>query len=199
LVAKVVKSLSIKSTVHLEAMQWLNEPTHWSSSSNQIIVRTSPKTDFWRVTHYGFIRDNGHFYFDQINTDFIVEVDIRGGYKDLYDQAGIMIRSDENHWIKTGIEYVDGVQHLSAVVTHGYSDWSVTPLPTPLSPLRLRVERRKEAIHISYVNENSKYALLRLAYFPIMEVQVGIMCASPDGNGYEVVFDNYQLRKQSAA
>jgi uncharacterized protein len=117
-------------------MQWLNEPAHWSISGNQIIVRTSPKTDFWRITHYGFIRDNGHFYFDQINTDFVVEVDIRGSYKDLYDQAGIMIRSDENHWIKAGIEYVDGVQHLSAVVTHGYSDWSVTPLLTPLSPLR---------------------------------------------------------------
>ena len=85
-------------------MQWLNEPAHWSSSSNRIIVTTSPKTDFWHVTHYGFIRDSGHFYFEQINTDFIVEVEISGSYKDLYDQAGIMIRSDENHWIKTGVE-----------------------------------------------------------------------------------------------
>jgi len=181
-------------------MQWLNEPAHWSSSSDQIMVRTSPKTDFWRVTHYGFIRDNGHFYFDRVDTDFVVEVGIRGSYKDLYDQAGIMIRADENHWIKTGIEFVDGVQHLSAVVTHDYSDWSVTPLVTPLSPLRLRVERRKEAIHISYVDANAKYALLRLAYFPIMEeVQVGIMCASPEGEGYEVVFNNYQLIKLSVA
>ena len=181
-------------------MQWLNEPAHWSSSSNRIIVTTSPKTDFWRVTHYGFIRDSGHFYFEQINTDFIVEVEISGSYKDLYDQAGIMIRSDENHWIKTGIEYVDGLQHLSAVVTHDYSDWSVTPLLKPLASLRLRVERRKEAIHISYLDANSRYALLRLAYFPIVtEVQVGIMCASPEGDGYEVVFDNYQSIEQSAA
>lgn len=181
-------------------MQWLNEPAHWSSSNNRIIVSTLPKTDFWRITHYGFIRDNGHFYFDRVNTDFVVEVEISGSYKDLYDQAGIMIRSNENHWIKTGIEYVDGVQHLSAVVTHDYSDWSVTPLLTPLSPLRLYVERRKEAIRISYVDANSKYALLRLAYFPVMqEVQVGIMCASPEGDGYEVVFDNYRLIKQFAA
>jgi uncharacterized protein len=181
-------------------MQWLNEPTHWSSSSNRIIVSTLPKTDFWRVTHYGFIRDNGHFYFDRVTTDFIVEVEISGSYKDLYDQAGIMIRSDENHWIKTGIEYVDGVQNLSAVVTHDYSDWSVMPLLKSLTSLRLRVERRKEAIHISYLDENSKYALLRLAYFPLVpEVQVGIMCASPEGDGYEVVFDNYRLIKQFAA
>ena len=181
-------------------MQWLNEPAHWSSSSNRIVVNTSPNTDFWRVTHYGFIRDSGHFYFERVNTDFVVEVEIRGNYQDLYDQAGIMIRSDENHWIKTGIEYVDGVQHLSAVVTHDYSDWSVTPLLKPLASLRLRVERRKEAIHISYLDASSKYALLRLAYFPIVpELQVGIMCASPEGDGYEVVFNNYRLIKQSAA
>jgi uncharacterized protein len=178
-------------------MKWLNEPAQWSSSSNRIVVNTSPKTDFWRVTHYGFIRDSGHFYFEQVNTDFVVEVEIRGSYKDLYDQAGIMIRSDENHWLKTGIEFVDGVQHLSAVVTHDYSDWSVTPLLKPPASLRLRVERRKEAIHISYLDANSKYALLRLAYFPIVpEVQVGIMCASPEGDGYEVIFDNYRLIKQ---
>ena len=183
----------------IEAMEWLNEPAQWSSSNDRIIINTLPKTDFWRVTHYGFIRDNGHFYFDRVNTDFVVEVEIRGSYQDLYDQAGIMIRSDEHHWIKTGIEYVDGVQHLSAVVTHEYSDWSLTPLLTPLSSIRLRVERRKEAIHISYLDTNSKYVLLRLAYFPNTEVQVGIVCASPEGNGYEVVFDNYRLFARSAA
>ncbi|MUL35390.1 DUF1349 domain-containing protein [Gloeocapsopsis dulcis] len=181
-------------------MKWLNEPAHWSSSGNQIIVNTLPKTDFWRVTHYGFIRDNGHFYYDQVNTDFVVEVEIHGEYKDLYDQAGIMVRSDENHWIKTGIEYVEGLQHsISAVVTHNYSDWSVTPLLTPPPSLRLRVERRKEAIHIFYVDASLKYSLLRLAYFPTMqEVQVGIMCASPEGSGYQVVFDDYRLTKQPA-
>lgn len=187
----------MKSVCYITTMQWLNEPAHWSISGNQIIVKTSPNTDFWRVTHYDFIRDSGHFYFERVNTDFVVDVEIRGSYQDLYDQAGIMIRSDENHWIKTGIEYVDGVQNLSAVVTHDYSDWSVTPLPKPLTALHLRVERRKEAIHISYLDANSNYALLRLAYFPIVpELQVGIMCASPEGSGYEVVFDNYQLIKQ---
>lgn len=42
----------------------------------------------------------------------------------MYDQAGIMVFSDEKNWIKTSIEYVEGLQHLNAVVTHNYSDWS---------------------------------------------------------------------------
>lgn len=178
-------------------MEWFNEPCNWSHSGKQIIVKTSPKTDFWRITHYGFIRDNGHFYFERVNTDFVVEVKIRGNYTDLYDQAGIMIRADENHWIKTGIEYVDGVQNFSAVVTHKYSDWSFTPLLNFSEVFQLRVERCKEAIHIAYLDESSRYIPFRMTYFPIEEdIQVGIMCASPQGDGYEVIFEDYQLIRQ---
>lgn len=173
-------------------MQWLNEPSQWSLSGNQIIVTTAPKTDFWRITHYGFIRDNGHFYFEAIAPDFTVEVKIRGQYKDLYDQAGIMLRANETHWIKTGIEYVHGVQNLSAVVTHDYSDWSMTPLSNPPDALQIRIERRQEAIHMAYWDASSGYIPYRMAYLPTCEaLQVGVMCASPEGNGYEVVFEDY--------
>ena len=75
-------------------MQWLNEPPNWQQIGDLLIVKTAPKTDFWRITHYDFIRDNGHFYFNTVSTDFIAEVKIRGSYQDLYDQAGIMLRVD---------------------------------------------------------------------------------------------------------
>ena len=172
-------------------MQWLNEPTEWSYSGHELIVKTSPKTDFWRTTHYGFIRDSGHFYFDTFSTDFVIEVGIRGNYKDLYDQAGIMLRIDEKHWIKTGIEFVDGMQNLSAVVTHNYSDWSMIALPNPPEVLNLRVERCQEAIHISYQDDSLSYKLFRLAYLPSNKIQAGIMCASPEGNGFEVSFERF--------
>lgn len=125
------------------------------------------------------------------STDFVLEVGIRGNYTDLYDQAGIMLRIDENHWIKTGIEFVDGVQNLSAVVTHDYSDWSIMPLPNPPKVLYLRVERRQEAIHIAYRDEASEYKLFRLTYLPGDTMQVGIMCASPDGNSFEASFEGF--------
>jgi regulation of enolase protein 1 (concanavalin A-like superfamily) len=174
-------------------MQWLNEPPHWQQVGDRLTVKTAPKTDFWRITHYGFIRDNGHFYFDTVSTDFVMEVKIRGSYRDLYDQAGIMLRVDEKHWIKTGIEYVEGVQNLSAVVTHDYSDWSVIPLTHSPETIQLRVERRNEAIHISHYDEVAGLTMFRLAYLPAETMQVGLMVASPDGDGFEVTFEDYRL------
>jgi len=57
-------------------MQWLNEPS-------------DRDTDFWRITHDGFIRDTGHFYYQSMTGNFIAEVKVIGEYKDLYDQAGL--------------------------------------------------------------------------------------------------------------
>lgn len=50
-----------------------------------------------------------------------------GYYKELYDQAGLVVRLDEKNWLKTGIEYVKGVQNVSAIVTREVSDWLVVP------------------------------------------------------------------------
>ena len=47
-------------------MEWLNEPPIWNVQGNMLIVTAGPKTDFWRTTHYGFIRDNGHCYYQRV-------------------------------------------------------------------------------------------------------------------------------------
>ena len=41
-----------------------------------------------------------------------------------FDQAGLIIFKDPEHWLKTGIEFVDGHPKLSCVITNMYSDWS---------------------------------------------------------------------------
>ena len=108
-----------------------------------------------------------------------------GQYATLYDQAGLMVRVDETTWIKCGIEYVDGVQHVSAVVTRDFSDWSVVPLPSNPEAIWLRLTRTGSAIEISYALDGSRYTLLRLAYLAEAEpLQIGVMCAAPQGEGF---------------
>jgi len=176
-------------------MQWYNQPPIWNVDGDTITVTSGPKTDFWRKTHYGFVRDSGHFYFQQVKGDFSCEVKVSGRYEALYDQAGLMARVDEANWIKCGIEFVEGVQHVSAVVTRDYSDWSVVPLPHNPTALWLRVTRRGSAVEVHYSLDGERYTLLRLAYLvPAAALNVGPMCASPEGSGFSMAFEGLAVR-----
>ncbi len=176
-------------------MEWLNEPPAWQEADGVLTVTAGSKTDFWRTTHYGFVRDDGHLYGRRLAGDFTADVTVRGEYAALYDQAGLMVRHDETTWIKCGIELVDGVQHASAVVTRGFSDWSVVPLPANPPAIRLRVLRNGDALEIGFAPEGTaEYALLRLAYFPPdVEVLIGPFCAAPEGGGFRATFEGFTL------
>src|SRR5437763_4410552 len=157
-------------------MDWHNEPPMWTVDGRMITVKSGPKTDFWRTTHYGFIRDSGHFYHHRVAGDFLVEVKVSGAYTSLYDQAGLMVRVDEANWLKCGIEFVDGVQQVSTVVTREYSNWAVVPLPDSPPPVWLRLTRRGSAVEVHYLFDAARYTMLRLAYLPPADpVRVGLM------------------------
>ena len=96
----------------LKAYTWLNPPPKHSYEGSVLHVETGKETDFWRETFYGFWRDSGHFLFSPVAGDFTAEVTVEGRYEVLYDQAGLMIRLSESHWIKAGIEYTDGVMYF---------------------------------------------------------------------------------------
>ena len=181
-------------------MKWYNEPKVWKIEDGSITVEVDAGTDYWRITHYDFIRDNGHFFFEEMEGEFIAKVKVVGLYKELYDQAGLMIRIDENNWIKTGIEFVHGVQNLSAVVTREFSDWSVVEQSTNPAHIYFTLLRKGDYVEIKYSLDNSEYKMLRLAYFPPKEkVQIGVMCAAPEGGGFRVTFENFAIQKFEAA
>jgi uncharacterized protein len=177
-------------------MQWLNEPSNWKIKDTTIEVTSAQNTDFWRKTHYGFIRDTGHFYFQQLTGNFIAEVKVSGKYQDLYDQAGLMVRLDENNWLKCGVELVEGVQQMSTVVTRDYSDWSVVPMSNNLASIWLKLIRQDSAIEIHYSLDAQQYSMLRMAYLTsAATVDVGIMCASPEGKGFTTIFEQFKIQR----
>jgi uncharacterized protein len=177
-------------------MKWYNEPKSWKIEGDTIRVDSDGKTDFWRKTHYGFIRDNGHFYYREAAGDFVAEVKVSGRYKSLYDQAGLMVRLNELVWVKCGVEFVNSVQQASAVVTREFSDWSVVPLPDNPPSLWLQIKRRGTALEIFYATDRTQeFTMLRMAYLTENDaVQVGIMSASPDGDGFTAIFENFSIQ-----
>lgn len=178
----------------LDRMQWFNEPDNWSIESNALIMDVTPQSDYWRISHYGFTVDDAPFLYTMRGGEFEVKLRISGDYKTRFDQAGLMLRIDEENYIKTGIEFVDGKYKLSTVVTHRTSDWSVIELEDPVEYLWIKAVRRLDAVEIFYSFDDKEYTMMRNCWLqdntPVM---VGMMAACPDGDGFKVRFDNFRI------
>ncbi|MDD5839526.1 MAG: DUF1349 domain-containing protein [Bacteroidales bacterium] len=178
----------------LEKMNWFNEPAQWRIDGDRLTMDVTPKSDYWRISHYGFTVDDAPFYYAEYGGEFEAKVKISGDYKVRFDQAGIMIRIDHENYIKTGIEYVDGKYNLSTVVTHHTSDWSVIALDRPVEAIWIKTVRRLDAIEIFYSFDDKEYHMMRNAWMEANRpVKIGMFAACPDGNGFKATFTDFKV------
>ncbi|WP_432871386.1 DUF1349 domain-containing protein [Microbispora rosea] len=180
----------------LDDFAWINEPAEWSQTGEGLRAVAGAQTDLWQTTHYGYSYDTAHMFGRQVTGDARLTVTFEADYAEQYDQAGAVLRIDEENWIKAGVEFVDGGHQLSVVVTRGFSDWSVTPAPGGLVSATFDLERAGDAVTVRYgVNGAEPEHLLRLAYFPPQAPALaGVMCAAPVGKGFETRFGRVSLR-----
>lgn len=179
----------------LEKMQWFNEPERWSIENGALSISVTPRSDYWRISHYGFTVDDAPFYYATYGGEFEVKVKISGAYRTRFDQAGLMLRIDRENYIKAGIEFVDGKYNLSTVVTHRTSDWSVIALEQAVPHVWIKAVRRLDAVEIFYSFDDREYRLMRNAWFQDnTPVQVGVMAASPDGEGFDALFEDFKVK-----
>lgn len=188
-------AIMVSSAQSLEKMQWFNEPENWTIENGTLVMDVTPQSDYWRVSHYGFTVDDAPFLYTLRGGEFEVKVKISGKYKERFDQAGLMLRIDKENYVKAGIEFVDGKYNLSAVVTHGTSDWSVIKLEEPVGFVWIKAVRRLDAVEIFYSFDDKEYTMMRNCWMqdntPIM---VGMMAACPDGNGFEATFEEFKIK-----
>ena len=179
----------------LEKMQWFNEPESWEIKDGTLLMDVTPQSDYWRISHYGFTVDDAPFLYTLRGGEFEVKVKVSGEYKTRFDQAGLMIRIDHENYQKTGIEYVDGKYNLSAVVTHHTSDWSVVQLDKPVPFVWIKAVRRLDAVEVFYSFDDKEYIMMRKCWMqdntPVM---VGLMAASPDGDGFKAKFEHFSIK-----
>ena len=179
----------------LDRMQWFNEPEKWAIDGNKLTMQVTPQSDYWRISHYGFTVDDAPFFYTLRGGEFEAKVKISGDYKVRFDQAGLMLRIDEENYIKAGIEFVDGKYNLSCVVTHHTSDWSVIELDKPVDHVWIKAVRRLDAVEIFYSFDDVEYTMMRNCWLkdntPVM---VGMMAACPDGNGFKATFEEFKIK-----
>jgi regulation of enolase protein 1 (concanavalin A-like superfamily) len=183
------------SAQSLDKMQWFNEPQKWVVKDNTLQMHVTPQSDYWRISHYGFTVDDAPFYYTTYGGEFEAKVKLSATYKTRYDQMGLMIRSDHENWVKTGVEFVDGKFNISTVVTHKTSDWSVIQLEKVPPYIWIKVVRRLDAIEVYHSYDDKTYTMSRTAYLEDNKpVMVGLMAASPDGQGFDAKFEHFSVK-----
>jgi hypothetical protein len=161
---------------------WVHEPTDWAiSPTQQLRWSTRPNSDFWRNTAGAEGADDGDAFLRTCSGDFNVTMTLESGFADQYDQCGLMVRADERHWLKAGIER-DGATWLSVVATHENSDWSKQEWLN--SRVVFTVWRSGNTLRIGFVDERGTHLVRELIFDG--DVMVGPYSCAPKGPGFTV-------------
>jgi regulation of enolase protein 1 (concanavalin A-like superfamily) len=173
---------------------WLNEPAALESIADDLVVTTADRSDFWNRTGYGFVHDNGHALLREFPAHTAMEVEFSAEWTHEFDQAGLFLYADSEHWVKAGVEFADSVLGLGAVVTAGMSDWSVGHVPEWMGArIRIRVSRTTDAITVRARAGDEPWRLVRLAPIdPTLTWSAGPLAASPSRAGLIVHFHAWE-------
>ncbi|MCC3373661.1 DUF1349 domain-containing protein [Cohnella sp. REN36] len=175
---------------------WLNPPQISREEGDTLKIVPEKGRDFWKRTLYGFEFEDGPALLAQWDRDTAVEVSFRlGSFTELYDQAGLLLYHGPEHWIKAGIEINDGMPQLAAVVTDGYSDWSLAAVPEWAGEeVTLRASIMKDAVIIRARSGRHVWRTIRVARFPYPSGnQAGPYACSPTREGFEVTFTRWDF------
>jgi len=183
-----------------KSYRWLNPPRH-DIKDGKLIVFTSPETDFWQRTHYGFQKDNGHCYIKKVNYNFSVTVRTESYPDKQYDQCGLIVRIDGDNWIKASMEY-ENTNHyrLGSVVTNnGFSDWATLDIKNKTVVMWYRIQNNENDFLIEYSSDGKDWNQLRITHLfnSFSYLQVGIYACSPMDSSFTAIFDNYKLEKSN--
>ena len=89
---------------------------------------------------------------------------------------------------------MEAVTHASVVFTRDFSDWSTMPDLSDTAAVWWRAVHKKDSIETHCSRDGKSFTTICQGYFPPgTQVEIGIMCAAPEGPGSEALFDNLKL------
>jgi regulation of enolase protein 1 (concanavalin A-like superfamily) len=183
------------------AGSWTTPPVAVAEDGPDLLVTAAEGSDAWRHTSYGFVHDDAHALLAPLPSPGAVEVTFDLGWEGQFDQAGLVLRTDAETWLKAGVEVTDGVPSVGAVVTLGRSDWSVAPVADWAGRrVTVRASRAGDAVTVRARVEDEPFRLVRVAPFPPdVVVQAGPYCCAPTRAGLVVRFRRWATGPADAA
>lgn len=194
------------------AARWRNEPARHSVASDQLTLTTEPRTDLWQRSFYGFRVDNAPALLWERADNLTLTVRTSFVYRNRFDQCGVLVHLDPEHWLKASIEYEDErLSRLGSVVTNrGYSDWASTDIATSTSHW-YRLSRRGPDFLLEHSADGSAFRQMRVCHLdglgettpelasagpsalPVAPIRLGVYACSPQQSSFEARFDHCSL------
>ncbi|SNS25024.1 hypothetical protein SAMN04488107_1890 [Geodermatophilus saharensis] len=180
---------------------WTTAPVAVAEEGPDLLVTAAEGSDAWRHTSYGFVHDDAHALLAPLGDPGAVEVAFDADFGARFDQAGLVLRADEQTWLKAGVEVSDGVLQVGAVVTLGRSDWSVAPVPGWAGrTVTVRASRAGDAVTVRARAGDEPFRLVRVAPFPAgVPAAAGPYCCAPTRAGLVVRFRRWATGPADAA
>lgn len=181
-----------KEKVDFSQFEWLNKPGQLEMTADALEFVTSPDTDFWQRTHYGFRSNNGHAFLTRLWEDFTFSIQTEFFYETPFDQCGLLLYIDEDNWAKASLEFNGEAPGLlgSVVTTAGYSDWGTSPLTPGVNRMFYRVSRRGADFCFECSQDGDSYQQMRVFHMSgnLSLAKIGVYACSPQDSSFRVRF-----------
>ncbi len=181
----------------LKEYEWRNQPEKFELKEDLLRIQTSPGTDLWQRTHYGFRNDNAPAFLTGVSEDFTFQVKTGFDPKFMYDQCGILLYLDSDNWVKVSVEYEnEAFARLGSVVTNlGYSDWSSTDISASISEMWYRISRRGQDFLIENSEDGIHFKQMRILHMhvPLNTARVGVYACSPLQSSCKATFSEFKI------
>ncbi|EPQ51537.1 hypothetical protein GLOTRDRAFT_65718 [Gloeophyllum trabeum ATCC 11539] len=176
--------------------------------TNKFTLSAKPNTDLWRSPSRDVFTAPIIYLKERLSTFRRARVTVEVPGTRLYDQGGLVfiLPGSPQRWLKAGIEYVDGIPKVGAVVVDRYSDWSLVELQNSEKGLiTVEFEREGQGLWVYAIEKDGKRQAIREITWVFsegldnQELWIGLYAARPNADASEplvVKFEDFVLEKE---
>ena len=177
------------------SLQWMRKPQMFMFRENGVILETEAHTSFHSLS-FDATNAYGMLLRPMQNFGFTVRVDY--GFQGAEDECGILLKRNNLHWAKAGIECKpDALDLACTVYSQGYGDRSCREIGNGIRWLYLRILFWNGNARFQYSFNGERYSDMRWLHFASGKepVTAGFYACSPGNSFFDCEFSEMMLRE----
>ena len=178
----------------LQNFEWLNDPQGFSFTALGLRVESKAGSDFWQNQTAGIHKDSGHFFYLEKSGNFTLDLCWAAQNNGRFNQCGIMLRTDENNWLKSSVmcENPENPSVASCATIDGFSDWAMHKISSMPEKVHYRLRRIGNDYILYFSLDGENFEQIRLIHLDNRGAPVlaGAYICSPQTGDFSATLTN---------